>query len=516
MNDCQETSKSDSISSILTFLLPTLFILFKIHVFVAYNLRYVGSDDLIYWLMASDYAQGLVHEPFFYGQNYLLPIESWLSAPFVVLGVKPFGILSIVTNMLALLPFFFVGSYLEKQKFRCGFVLVFLVGLSLPLEYDLLMSQSRGFVGGLFCASLLFLLNIKQQFLGFWFGLISFFSLLINPNAGFIPLFYFLHLWISKQLNRAFFIQVIPSSIIVGILYYQFKTFYIQNPTFLVNSMWGLNFSFPHFLKALKNMDSYFRFVAPFVWGIPFLAPLSFLLTSLILLRKIKYSIPLLFVFLTIIFSLGIEKVSNGFESIFYPYSRMFVALPILTGISLTWLLKRYQSNKIFLLLISIFGVLFFYLKTTKLETTIRAEVNSTKQIPVSVKSIAEIKKDCKALKIIADSHKIDLIIVTPNGDLSTPKSEFICYPCSFIEYDFPKTILNVWDKRSINFQYLMQVPQKRILIYNFDKIWRNNISDIDCSFLDDEQKLLLIKNNTFTVDQLSKKIGFKYKRHDY
>src|SRR5690554_1879051 len=73
---------------ILTFyLLGILVFVNRFLILKLFNLEYVGSDDLIFWQAAVDYAQGIFHEPFFYGQDYNFALEAILAAPLINWGV---------------------------------------------------------------------------------------------------------------------------------------------------------------------------------------------------------------------------------------------------------------------------------------------------------------------------------------------------------------------------------------------------------------------------------------------
>jgi hypothetical protein len=55
-------------------------------VFVRYEQSYFDSDQAIIGLMAKHLAEGRAFPLFFYGQSYMLGVESWFAAPFFWVG----------------------------------------------------------------------------------------------------------------------------------------------------------------------------------------------------------------------------------------------------------------------------------------------------------------------------------------------------------------------------------------------------------------------------------------------
>ena len=61
--------------------------------FLAYDESYFDSDQAIVGLMAKHLSEGRAFPLFFYGQEYMLGVESWLMAPvFAVLGPTVFAL----------------------------------------------------------------------------------------------------------------------------------------------------------------------------------------------------------------------------------------------------------------------------------------------------------------------------------------------------------------------------------------------------------------------------------------
>ena len=63
-----------------------LLILDRLLILYYFGFRFTDIDEMIFWLGANDYARGVFHEPFFYGQNYNYMLEACLAVPFILGG----------------------------------------------------------------------------------------------------------------------------------------------------------------------------------------------------------------------------------------------------------------------------------------------------------------------------------------------------------------------------------------------------------------------------------------------
>ena len=66
--------------------LATTLIAFRAIVFVGWEQSHFDADQAIVGLMAKHLLKGRAFPLFFYGQQYLLGVESWLVAPFFLIG----------------------------------------------------------------------------------------------------------------------------------------------------------------------------------------------------------------------------------------------------------------------------------------------------------------------------------------------------------------------------------------------------------------------------------------------
>ena len=108
---------------------------------------WLDSDQLVIADQASWMARGEFHEPFFFGQSYLLPFESYLAVPLIWLGVWPIAAVKAVAAAGLYLPFAWAAWVLaEERPWAALGVAALFVGLC-P-EYLLSAGMPRGFIAG--------------------------------------------------------------------------------------------------------------------------------------------------------------------------------------------------------------------------------------------------------------------------------------------------------------------------------------------------------------------------------
>lgn len=108
---------------------------------------WLDSDQLVIADQASWMARGEFHEPFFFGQSYLLPFESYLAVPLIWLGVWPIAAVKAVAAASLYLPFVWAAWVLaEERPWAALGVAALFIGLH-P-EYMLSAGMPRGFIAG--------------------------------------------------------------------------------------------------------------------------------------------------------------------------------------------------------------------------------------------------------------------------------------------------------------------------------------------------------------------------------
>lgn len=141
--------------------------LFLVHAVVhqvGFHAVWLDPDQLVVADQAAWMARGEFHEPFFFGQAYLLPFEAYLAVPAVWLGLSPLAAVKLVAALCFYVPYAATTWWLGRER-PWAAVWVTALFVLLPLEYTLAAPLPRGFVAGIALA---------------WLGL----AMLLRPAPG--------------------------------------------------------------------------------------------------------------------------------------------------------------------------------------------------------------------------------------------------------------------------------------------------------------------------------------------
>ncbi|HML85928.1 MAG TPA: hypothetical protein PKE52_12295, partial [Bacteroidales bacterium] len=152
-----------------------ILIFYKTWVLNSFGLKFYDSDEAIMSCGAYDYSRGDFHTPGFYGQSYNPMFESLVAVPFLWMGLKAYIVLPFISSLLSLSPYIILTWLTYRRGLYATSLIILAIPFALPVEYDFITSLSRGWVGGIFVASLAFfsLSGEGSRFKYSWFGFIS-------------------------------------------------------------------------------------------------------------------------------------------------------------------------------------------------------------------------------------------------------------------------------------------------------------------------------------------------------
>ena len=497
------------------FILFCLVIVDRIQLLINFNFKYVGSDDLIFWQSAKDYMTGVFHEPYFYGQNYNFMLESFFAIPFLQIGM-PYNIaLPVSSCIISMFPFFLFSIVLFKKGYTIESMIFILIPLLLPIEYGILSSVTRGFVSGLFFSGFLIFALVKPFNRSSW--IIAAFSIslgyIFNPNSLIVSLPVCSYLLLINYSRISFyFINIL---VIIPVLLIEFfaKRFYILNPEFNVHGMWPISFSFKKIIENLQHLDKFYGYFTPLLWSAGW-----FILIGIILIKKDwKKGIGVISGVGFIIVLLGVNKVNDNIDSIFLSSTRMFLGIPLLTGIVFFWSKKIFRlSDKHWKtgLIIIVFST--FFIKSSVYPAVIKYHTLKTNYGPVAIKKVKDLSCECTQIKNIVNTHNIDLIIFVPDWKYNVPYMEFYNYGCPLMESGFPRTLMSIYEKRT--WVYLKEKTEigKNVMIYGAEVNLENTIKNMNCIILSTDPSIIIVNNNSLTTESLLKLLNIDLKRNSY
>jgi hypothetical protein len=140
------------------------------------------------------------------------------------------------------------------------------------------------------------------------------------------------------------------------------------------------------------------------------------------------------------IFSLGLNKIQDGTGSVFFSYSRMFLAIPVFVAFFIAILKMKNTWMGVTLLIIP---VLFFAMKSNTLAGSIDRNVNTNMNHVISVEKVSYLLEECENIKSVSVKYNVSLIVISNHWDY-----DFIDYGCPACMEGFPPTLRPVYERR--------------------------------------------------------------------
>ena len=428
------------------------------------------------WQIARDLSEGSFYEPYFYGQNYNFPLESWIVAPLLKLGIPIWILFPLITSFLFLLPFFLLGYYFLKNKNTFGALICIGMPLLMQIEFNIISGLSRGFATGMFAAGFLaFFINQSKNRDFVLFGFFSVLALALNPNSVVFvaPLgfYYLLHNWTSLKFYPFLFLGALPP--LAG--KFLADKFYEDHPEYLLHTLWGNEFSIVALKDGFLEMSRIFQYSMPVIWNFDGLVLLILLASAIILFKqqKPKEAWSTLVAFVILIIALGIPKVHDDVGSIFLNTTRMWLALPLCMALVAGWLSQNRTivKRQEYLLLIALAS--FFIYKQVNFRAVLDYETAKRNYGPVAIIPIEKLRDKCLEIKQLAEQHKVTLVALNPNWDYPIPELEMVAYGCSSLVEEFPRAIMGDYERRRWGHGDLYDYSHSKIMIvgWNPDKL---------------------------------------------
>lgn len=482
------------------FLLLLLCVLIQCFVtYFRFSLIYTDSDQLILWNATMDFSKGVFHGPCFYGQGYNPLFEPLAALPLFLLGIDLYIALPLVTIIMGTSPYLILAFFLYKKISPQAGLLPLFVLLLLSPEFYMLTSISRGFVTGIFFTVIGFVILVSRSsiFFGIISGILFGIGLYANPNGillyplllPFIYPDYRSHITKLIAFGIGFLIGLIP--LLLNTIYYK------QHPELIVFGNPSLKINLGAFKEVISSLDNYFDFISPLFWRFGWISLLFFIPASWHLWRnkRLMECFVTSSLFILIIISFSVEKVSEGANSVFFSGSRIFLSYPILLVFLVVYLLKTtslVQKEKIFHLLIMLV-VIVVPLKIACFDFFVRNAVKGKNSI-VAIAKVNDLRNSCMEMLDFSD-YDLSFIIANSPGS----SEQLISYGCPCLIDDFPPTLQPLFERRTWLLSPALINAYKRILIHGKDKkIWsRFHIGDLEIVKSNMKIGWILIKNES-------------------
>lgn len=505
---------------IIYLLLLIIVLVDRVLVLENFNFKYVGSDDLIFWQSATDYMRGIFHEPYFYGQNYNFMLESFFAIPFLKLGVPYNYAFPIASSIVSLFPFFLFSGVLFKRGYVVESMFFLLIPIMLPIEYGMICSNTRGMISGLFFTGFYIFPLLNPGKKSSWIITVLSLSLgyICNPNSLVFSFPICIYLFLKNYKRFSFY--WINLLFVIPILLIEFfaKRFYVQHTEYIVSWAWTLNYSLNLALENFQRLDNFFCYLAPLTWSSGWLILFVILIVGVFLLKKdwrkgLSVVLGVIFIFST----LGINKVNDYINTVFFSSNRMYLGIPMFLGLTFFWGKEFFTAkDKYFKFAFIIIAISTFCIKTSLFPVVIKNHTEKTNYGSVGIKPIKELTCNCSKLDYISRTNNIDLILFTPNWKINVPSLEFYNYGCPLLFKNFPKTMMSVYERRTWVYLEEKSKIRKNILIYGLEIDSTLIRKQLDYKILSNDPPILIIKNNSMKTEALSKFLNIELKRNGY
>ena len=462
---------------ILFFSLLALVILLRGFVLAGFSFHIFDSDQTIMWNAAIDYSRGIFHEPRFYGQSYNTMLEALLAVPLIWLSVPVYFALPLVTSILALFPFLLIAFLARSRGRTMEACIVLLIPLLLPTEYSFLTSLPRGFVTGIFVASLgaVWVYTPLSRKGWFLFGLFGMLGYSVNQNSFLIAAPVMLFLWLENIRNLRFYLTV-GAGILTGLVFHLLALlFYVLHPGYDVHPLPRFMMAIDLFLDAVMHLDRHLAWVTPlFNSGLMVLFLFAMAGTTLAYQKKRTAALTAFASLALILLTLSLKQMVMSTDSVFYSYARMYLAVPVLLAFLVPFIEIPFRRGYMVLL------VMAFGLCMARVEDIApgydRVLAPGISHI-VSVSKLETFRNKCQQVRDYA--RQLNITLVVEDHDYFY---DFINYGCSTCSGNFPATLRPAYERRTWRLQEEKSTVHENIMIIDFSYHLGGELHQLDGS----------------------------------
>lgn len=474
-----------------------LVLIHRYFVLKAFGFVFMDGDQSIMWYGLKEYAEGNFHEPRFYGQAYNSMLEALFAVPLRWMGMPVYKALPCVTTIFALAPYFIFSFFCFLRKRLLQACMIISIPLLLPAEYALITTLPRGFVPGLFVTSIACIAVFKPRSATWWFlgGLLSVIGFSVNSNAALLSAPCILYLWLGNMKTLRYYLFTGVGLALGLCLHLLVNRFYVTHPYYNLHD-YDLLFSFDRLFKSFLNLDKFFNNNSILLWRSGFLNLLYFIPIALLLFRskKINEGIAVIFIPFMIILTLGINKVHEGVIDIFFPYSRMYLALPLLLGVAVSFIpATAYPAFLRFWVLLP-FG--YFVFHRDHPGEDIKRNVQGRKAEVVTVAKVEDLLSYCRKLQHVCKKYDVDLVVISFHYFYDS-----FNYGCPSCLDPFPPTLRPAYERRTWRLLEDEKRIYRNIFIIDMNRDFRAEFGFV--KKLPEENDFYLVENNTVPTMEL-------------
>ena len=455
-----------------------------------FGYQFVDSDQTIYWNMSQDIAEGEIHGLYLHGQDYNIPLESWFAAGLYKLGVPLSVAMPLVGMLMMLLSFFLLTVKFHKEQKLFAAVLALAYPLLLPMEWQVMASIPRGFYASIFVASLsvaLFSASHIRQIVAFVFAILA---ILISPHAALLLFAYYSIVLLKGEIRKQSAIVGIIALLLALVNIYLYKQGLGAE---VIHRQWSLEWKWDYFKDFFKHFNAHFYGTAPIFYvagGLSVILILMQFVGAIISRNGIQLLAIGSFLVLLLI-SFGFNKVHDGTESVFFPLSRMYLALPLVIVVfsaESIWLNEKVIKQSVWIIL-----ALTFVSIGLKLSFGFErmARLHRGPEGVVRLHKVSDLSNTCDEIKKLLEVNDLEAVVFYSKQD----GLNYGCEVISDLNTYHPQYERRTWMKKKVS-----SLPVNTILFIDYQNSMASKFSEfawkklnhpsIPCYILDDTRNM--------------------------
>ncbi|MGV3636256.1 MAG: hypothetical protein ACO1NQ_01290 [Flavobacteriales bacterium] len=425
-----------------------------------------ASDDLaVVWLATVDYAHGIFHEPFFYGQDYGVMLEALLAAPFVRLGADPVKTVAILFALFGIAPYLAFAFHHRSRKEYGAALLFAAMPLLLPVEHGLQITALNGIAVLAFVPLAWRCTTAIAR--GSWLMVVLGVAVFVNPNGALVALPIGLCHLLNERRDLHVWSAMALGMLPAILLWMGARWFFQTQEAEVVNTIfdWRLHFK-PYMIpEAFKRLDIHFAWTAPLFGKHAAFAPLLLLIAGIVLgsQRKVPAALAILATIILILFSFCFAKVHDGSASIFFPLARVFIGMPLV----LAWAWARVDwkppTERFVIIGLALAAMVHAGYRMSQATSTYEAALADQEGLPVRTWPVSRIQDRCRSVvdPVIVNSAEIILIL---RGD-DPFAAQFLAYGIPVFHPEAPQTWMIGHDRRAFQRARTLDEPVQDALV---------------------------------------------------
>lgn len=439
-----------------------------------YSRVFVDSDQTVLWVAVKEYAQGIFHEPYYFGQDYNFMLEAILAVPLYWIGIGPELSLPVISNILFLVPFLFFAWFAHQREDYATSVLALVLPITVTVEFAINSGIPRGFVTGMpFLSMLVPVLFSPNSFRKLsWAILGAGLAYLFNANTVLFSLPVLVYLGLRNIRNPKFYWATVVLSTPILLLKYLADSYYTQHQYLITHSLSGLQPQLEFWVAGISNLDELLHNGMPLFWGNPWLVFVLIMLISIVFFIKnqSRKGIAGLVFLAFCLFIISVPKIHDASEILVLSTVRMWLAIPLVLLLFVYWLIKdnkTFQKSTPAILLV---GIVFIGVKWIPIKERI---ANYSKDFvihrPINVIELSELKRRCSEVYDLSQANNAELIVGCYEWHYTVPMLEFVSYGCPCLIDDFPPTLMAVHERRTWRIIEENSTRRTNIMCYGVD-----------------------------------------------